>query len=45
MIRDGDRGRRRAVVTEAMMGFGRYAEQYKLGRYWTREGCASGAGS
>ena len=28
----GDQGWRRAVVTEGMMGFGRYAEQFKLGR-------------
>ena len=27
-----DQGWRRAVVTEGMMGFGRYAEQFKLGR-------------
>ena len=32
VIRGGDQGWGRAVVTEAMMGFGRYAEQYKLGR-------------
>jgi N-acetylglucosamine-6-sulfatase len=31
-IRGGDQGWRRAVVTEGMMGFGRYAEEYKLGR-------------
>ena len=32
LIRDGDKGWSRAVVTEGMMGFGRYAEQFKLGR-------------
>ena len=32
LISGADRGWSRAVVTEAMMGFGRYAEQYKLGR-------------
>ena len=32
VIEGGDRGWTRAVVTEGMMGFGRYAEQYKLGR-------------
>jgi N-acetylglucosamine-6-sulfatase len=32
VIRDGDQGWTRAVVTEAMMGFGRYAEHFKLGR-------------
>ena len=32
VIEGGDRGWRRPVVTEAMMGFGRYAEEYGLGR-------------
>jgi arylsulfatase A-like enzyme len=32
LISNADRGWSRAVVTEAMMGFGRYAEHYKLGR-------------
>jgi arylsulfatase A-like enzyme len=32
LIRGGDEGWRRAVVTEGMMGFGRYAEEFGLGR-------------
>ncbi|MCW2846532.1 MAG: hypothetical protein JWR90_506 [Marmoricola sp.] len=32
LVRDGDRGWRRPIVTEGAMGFGRYAEQFKLGR-------------
>jgi N-acetylglucosamine-6-sulfatase len=32
LIEDGDRGWSRAVVTEGMMGFGRYADEYALGR-------------
>ena len=32
LIREGDRGWRRPVVTEGMMGFGRYADGRKLGR-------------
>ena len=31
-IRGGDQGWSRAVVTEGMMGFGRYGEEYQLGR-------------
>jgi arylsulfatase A-like enzyme len=32
LIRDGDRGWDRAIVTEGTMGFGRYGEEYALGR-------------
>jgi arylsulfatase A-like enzyme len=32
LVADGDRGWDRAVVTEGTMGFGRYAEQFGLGR-------------
>jgi arylsulfatase A-like enzyme len=32
MIEGGDRGWNRAVVTEGMLGFGRYAERFALGR-------------
>ena len=32
LIRHGDRGWRRPVVTEGMMGFGRYADDHRLGR-------------
>ena len=31
-IRSGDRGWRKPVVTEGMMGFGRHAEEFELGR-------------
>ena len=31
-IRGGDQGWSRAVVTEGMMGFGRYGEEFGLGR-------------
>ena len=32
VIEDGDRGWSRPVVTEGMMGFGRYGEEFRLGR-------------
>ncbi len=32
LITDGDQGWSRAVVTEGMMGFGRYGEEFQLGR-------------
>ena len=46
IIRDGDKGWTRAVVTEGMMGSaGTPSSSSSVGSRWTRAGCASGGGS